>query len=625
MKKVLIVAGGLQLGGAERVAANLSKFAPTEEFEFHYLVFEGIENVYGPEIEARGGKVFTWPAPSHGYGAYIRRLGQLIEENQYDAVHSHTMFNSGLNLLIARKKGVKCTIAHSHTTKTETKVSLPQKLYENFMRMLIRRNADFLLACGEEAGRWMYGNDAFVKRGLVIKNGIDTDAFRYNEQYRASIRRQYHITNDAFVIGHSGTLLPLKNQELLITLMPQILQRIPNAHLLLVGKGSEEMTAKLQALAGKLGVAAHTTFCGGVLNVNEHLSAMDVFAFPSTREGTPLALLEAQANGLPCIISDRIPPDAFLTDLIHPLSLDEKNAWIDALCQARRTDPADYADAVAASGYGVQSSYAPIYDIYRFERKCVVSLSFDDARGDNTYIFNHILLPKQLPFTLNVTTGYVDGSCPKELRPCDKPAMNQADVISLGNHPLAELALHGDFHQNTLDDIRSGRKKLAEWMNLSENASFGFASPGSGFSIADFRSEPYRDFRDSLKYMRISLRIQSLRPIRVLARKAGRVIHLPLLYRIAYHDTLMELPEGKVVYSVPVMKDTTIAQLKALIDLSIRRKCRLVLMFHSVLPDTVREDNWSWPQEQCEKLCSYLVQKRECHALQIETTENLFR
>ena len=90
-----------------------------------------------------------------------------------------------------------------------------------------------------------------------------------------------------------------------------------------------------------------------------------MFAFPSLREGTPLALIEAQANGLPCIISDRIPNDAILTDLVRPLSLEEDALWRKAIIEAHREDPKQYAKRIEEAGYSTQTAYLPIYDIYR--------------------------------------------------------------------------------------------------------------------------------------------------------------------------------------------------------------------------------------------------------------------
>lgn len=352
------------MGGAERVAANISTYAPEGEFEFHYLVFDCYENLYGPEIEARGGKVITVPAPNNGYKAYIRLISKLMLENNYAAVHSHTMFNSGINLAVAKRNKVPVRIAHSHTTRTERPVSMKQRIYEKLMQKLIVHSATDLIACGVEAGEWLFGKKAFEKHGVVVRNGINTDAFAYSEQNRARIRENYGIPADAFVVGHSGTMIPLKNQEFLIRLMPRIKQSLPNAFLMLMGKGEDSELKRLKGIAVECGVTDAVVFCGAVMNVNECLSAMDVFAFPSLREGTPLALIEAQANGLPCVISDRIPDDAILTDLVSRIPLENDSAWCEALIESRRGDSKKYALEIEKTGYSAQTSYAPIYQMY---------------------------------------------------------------------------------------------------------------------------------------------------------------------------------------------------------------------------------------------------------------------
>lgn len=363
MKKVLIISGGLQVGGAERVAANISKYAPDNEFEFHYIVFEGIDNVYGAEIEEKGNKVFTLPSPNTDYRRFVDNLNKLMNENNYVAVHSHTMFNSGISLFLAKIHHVPCRIAHSHTTKTEVKVSLIQKLYQDLMRIIIRLTANHYFACGIQAGYWLFGKRAFDKKGIVINNGIDTTDFRYSDKSRIMIRKQYGLEDD-FIIGHSGSFIPLKNQEFLIRLLPKIKEIHPQAILMLLGGGNEDNILRLKKIAEDSGVSNSVIFCGQVMNVYEYLSAFDVFAFPSLREGTPLALLEAQTNGLPCVVSDNIPKDAFLTDLVQPLPLEDTKIWVQCICDAKRQNCEQYSLQIDNAGYSAATSYNKIYSIY---------------------------------------------------------------------------------------------------------------------------------------------------------------------------------------------------------------------------------------------------------------------
>ena len=363
MKKVLVICAGLQFGGVERFAANIIKFAPTDIFQIDYLIFEGLGDAFAPEIIEQGGRVITLPSPQQGYPSYIKKLGELIDENHYDVVHSHTQFNSGINLWVAKKHKVPVRIAHSHTTAHENAVSAKQRLYENAMRKLIKNSATHFCSCGVEAGKWMYSDHPFV----VIPNGIDTDSFAYNEFSRNKIREQNNLSKDTFVIGHSGTISVLKNQELLIRLLPEIRKLKENAELVLVGTGSEEHRNKLQLLVKKLELEKNVHFTGAVLNVNEYYSSFDVFAFPSLREGTPLALLEAQANGLPCVISDTIPQDAVATDLVTQLSLDDEKSWIEQLSKAERKNSIKYLEIMKKTDFDAHMAYQKLFRLYRGE------------------------------------------------------------------------------------------------------------------------------------------------------------------------------------------------------------------------------------------------------------------
>lgn len=360
MKRILVITAGLQFGGVERFATNIIKFAPEGAYKFDYLIFEGLGDAFVPEIEEKGGRVITFPSPQKGYKSYIKRLGDLIDQNKYDVVHSHTQFNTGINLWVAKKHGVPVRIAHSHTTAHENAVSKKQLIYEKLMRKLILKYATVRCSCGVDAGKWMYCDKPFI----VIPNGIDTELFAYDEAKRSAIRKQYDIADDAFLIGHSGTISKLKNQAFLIQLLPEIRKIKSNAELMLIGTGSEEEKKHLIQLASENRVTDHVHIVGAVLNVNEHLSAFDVFAFPSLREGTPLALIEAQANGLPCVISDAIPQDAAVTELVQQLPLSNKDAWITSICNSSRVNPERYKEIVSDSGFDARKAYQKLFEYY---------------------------------------------------------------------------------------------------------------------------------------------------------------------------------------------------------------------------------------------------------------------
>lgn len=259
------------------------------------------------------------------------------------------------------------------------------------------------------------------------------------------------------------------------------------------------------------------------------------------------------------------------------------------------------------------------------KKRALISLSFDDGRADNYDIIKKITVPMNLPVTLNITTGYVDGSCPKSKVPSDKSAMTKENVIELFNEPTVEIALHGDQHLNSEEDISIGRNKLIEWFNLSADAKFGFASPGSGFDIAEFKNTKDDFFSKYILYMRTSLRISTKKNLRVICRKIARVFHIPYLYSIAYADTVMDNCNDRVIYSVPILKDITVRQVKAIVNRCIKQGGALTLMFHSVVEDMTKEDNWSWEKRKFEALCQYIVQKQNEGLLDVCTTKELYK
>jgi glycosyltransferase involved in cell wall biosynthesis len=361
MEYILQIAAKLYIGGAEKVARDIALSANPEKYEFHYLVFGEEVGAYEHQLLEKGCKVFHLAEPSDSYQRYIKALMALMKQYRYHAVHVHTMFSSGWVMLAAKLCGVPVRVAHAHSALDDGK-SLVKSIYEAVMRFLILSCATDLVACGVKAGRRLYGPLAYEKRGQLVLNGIDIPAFAYCEEKRETIRKQLNA-EDAFILGHAGHLVDVKNQSFLLDLMPLVLEKKPNAHLLLLGEGVDR--PMLEQKIREMKLQNHVIMTGNVTNVADYLSAMDVFVFPSLYEGLPLSILEVQANGLPCVISDRVPEDVFLTDLIHPLSLeDSKEMWLEKILSVKRSQPQTYHDSLKDSEYAVETAMEKIYRIY---------------------------------------------------------------------------------------------------------------------------------------------------------------------------------------------------------------------------------------------------------------------
>lgn len=360
-QNILIITACLDIGGAEKVARDIALFGDRTKYNYHYAVFGEKIGAYEQELESVGCRIFHLDSPKRGYLRYLRALIGLIRQHHYRAVHVHTMFSSGWAMLAARLCGVPIRVTHAHSALDDGS-SLVKNLYEGAMRQLILSCSTDLVACGVAAGIRLYGRGPWDRRGTLILNGIDTDRFRFRQEERDRIRRELGLEN-AFVLGHAGHMAPVKNQKFLLELMPRLLELRPNTRLLLLGDGADR--PMLLETAQTLGIADRVILTGNVSDPAGYLSAMDVFVFPSLYEGTPLAILEAQTNGLPCIMSTGVPRDVHLTDLICPLDLSEpSDAWVRAICDRKPGDRIAYSEQMRELGLDTARAMDRMHRIY---------------------------------------------------------------------------------------------------------------------------------------------------------------------------------------------------------------------------------------------------------------------
>lgn len=360
MKRIMQIIANLTIGGAEKVAADIALCSPGNAYEFHYIVFGDKIGEFETELTQKGHKVFHLPPPSENYSSFYKLLKRMMKQYKYDAVHAHTMFNAGWAMLAAKHSGVSIRIAHAHSALNDG-TSIKKRIYEEVMRKLILQNATHLVSCGDAAGIRLFGEAEYRRSGICILNGIDTTAFVFDSEKRQAIRHSLD-SEESFIIGHVGHLSSVKNQSFLICLMPEILKRKPNAKLLMLGEGEDRPV--LEQLIQEHGLNDRVIMTGNVRNVSDYLSAMDVFAFPSLFEGMPLSIIEVQANGLPCMLSDRVPSDIFLTDLLQRISLEEPKKWIEFICSAKRKNSEKYSEELKLSGFDTETVMRKFYNIY---------------------------------------------------------------------------------------------------------------------------------------------------------------------------------------------------------------------------------------------------------------------
>ena len=168
----------------------------------------------------------------------------------------------------------------------------------------------------------------------MIPNGVDLRRFAFCEEKRQQMRQDLGIAEDTFVLGHIGRFTVPKNHQFLVELFAEYHKENPNSRLLLVGDG--ELFGTVQQQCTQLGIRDAVIMVGSKTNTEDYYQTMDVFVFPSLWEGLPVSVVEAQANGLHCLLSDVITHDVDLTDQVKYLALANKKVWLCEIANLQR-------------------------------------------------------------------------------------------------------------------------------------------------------------------------------------------------------------------------------------------------------------------------------------------------
>jgi len=358
MIRVLHMIASLDVGGSQTVMMNIYRNIDREKIQFDFVIDHPKEDYFAEEIRSLGGRVYTMPA-FHGTNAgEIKRdwSNFFYTHPEYTILHSHTRSYASLYLPVAKAHGVK-TIIHSHSTSTGGGVKGAVKAV---MQLPLRHQADVLMACSLDAGEWLYGKRACQsERFILLPNGIDTRRFALAPGTRERYRRELGLEG-RYVIGNVGRFYDVKNHTFLLDVFEKIHEREPEAMLLLVGVGPLQQQMAQKAV--ELGVAEQVIMTGNRDDVPELLGAMDVFAFPSLWEGLPMTVVEAQAAGLPCVLSDTITKEVDVSPLVEYLPLGDAEQWADALLTRR--ERMNVSKNIARAGFDIRSSVRRLTELY---------------------------------------------------------------------------------------------------------------------------------------------------------------------------------------------------------------------------------------------------------------------
>lgn len=315
--RIAQIIGDMNNSGVDNFVYNYYQAVDRTKIQFDFLVYKGSSSARFKQIEKMGGRIFYLPSIKR-IVSYRSCLKKIFLENHYAIVHSHINALSVFPLQVAKQCGVPVRIAHSHSTANRKE--LLRSTIKFLLKPFSRVYATDFFACTRYSGEWLFGKAA-VKNGKVkiVPDAVDTGRFLYSESIRFKIRHDLDIPASSFVIGNVGRLVKQKNQSFLVDAFSIFHKEIQDSFLLIVGDGPlhNSLIKKIHSI----GLDKFVIFTGSVSNPEAFYSAMDLFAFPSIYEGFGMAILEAQINGLPCIVSSLVPNDALVSQNVEKINI----------------------------------------------------------------------------------------------------------------------------------------------------------------------------------------------------------------------------------------------------------------------------------------------------------------
>lgn len=321
MIRVLQLPGTLsRLDGRMSVIMNIYRNLDREKIQFDFVTAIEGQKTYKNEIEELGGNVYLLnEKPSlKKMRAYIDKI---LTNNNYQFMHYHAISPWGCVLDVAHKHNVK-VITQSHATEfSETTV----KSIRNYLfSKNIIKNSDKLIAVSPEAGKKLFGKHKFE----YIPTWIDKEKYKFSNNKREEIRTSLGIKENEMLIGHIGRFAIQKNHNFMIKAFEKLVKQDKKYHLALISDGPLKKNIEKYAFQHK--IIDHVHFVGVVTNASDFYSAFDILWLPSRYEGLPTVSLEAQANGLSVLASNKITRQIKLGNVkFLPINIFSYHNWVE--------------------------------------------------------------------------------------------------------------------------------------------------------------------------------------------------------------------------------------------------------------------------------------------------------
>lgn len=370
--RILHVFGAMNCGGAETLIMNVYRKIDKKKIQFDFAVNTDSPGYYDNEIKALGGRIFCHPSPKNNIIKYVQSFTNTLKFNgPFNVVHSHVHNFSAIPLLVAKFNKIPVRVAHSHSTLKSSN-GIGRKFYYFIGKKIINLCSTNLLSCSSDAAIALFGKEILKDvKHQVLLNGINLEPFENisNNEVENFKCKILGIEKKSTVFGHIGSFNYPKNHKFLIGIYMDILKSNPNSHLLLIGDGP--LKNEIEELTKSMRIYKQVHFLGLRDDIPQLLSLMDVFIFPSLYEGLGIALIEAQAAGIPCIVSDNIPNEANINSgYFQSLSLnDPYSQWLMKINEAllnneKKISPKERFELIKQKGFSIDSTTTSLEMIY---------------------------------------------------------------------------------------------------------------------------------------------------------------------------------------------------------------------------------------------------------------------
>lgn len=316
--RILQIPGKMDMGGVSAVIMNYYHHIDRNIVQFDFAVNRDCSFPQEQEIRKDGNKIYRVSSLKNVV-AYVRDIYKIVKKEKYQIVHAHMNTLNVFPLMAAWMAGASVRICHNHSTAS--KEERIRWLVKIFFRLFAKIFPTHLAACSVSSAEWIYGKKYVAKHSvLIIPNGIEIEKFSFNQEVRDRIRKELGVEKK-IVVGNVGRFVQQKNHTFLIDIFRQIYEERKDAVLLLIGEGN--LLSEIQTKVIKNGLTDYVQFLGVRYDINELYQAMDIFLLPSLYEGFPVVTIEAQASGLPCVVSTAVPAEAVFSEYVKRLSLNE--------------------------------------------------------------------------------------------------------------------------------------------------------------------------------------------------------------------------------------------------------------------------------------------------------------